>query len=246
MIEEFIIPHKTGILYTPLGMKILNRIIYISKEHINKISFSEVLLPSLVDEEIYDMSLRKQFLEKEFLKTKKYILSPTHEEIICSHKKSLPDYMYQISRKYRDEKVIPFLTGKEFLMLDAYSFDDSTENARQTYAKLRTCFCEILSELNIKFMFGKKKVSPLFKDESEEIIVEINGKEIEICHIFLLFDFYTKSYGIKKSNEFMKMGSYGLGLDRIAYCIITKLCENHDKKNGEDLVEKWLKESEQI
>src|SRR5699024_2178443 len=60
-----------------------------------------------------------------------FILGPTHEETfttivrdaIKSYKK-LPLYLYQIQMKYRDENRPRFglLRGREFLMLDGYSF----------------------------------------------------------------------------------------------------------------------------
>ena len=70
------------------------------------------------------------------------VVSPTHEEAVCdvaastitSHR-SLPLRLYQIDRKFRDEKRprSGLIRAREFIMKDMYTFDRDLENARATY-----------------------------------------------------------------------------------------------------------------
>lgn len=93
-------------------------------------------------------------------KSRKYCLSPTHEEAITnllsstaliSSYKQLPLKLYQITTKYRDELRPRYglLRCREFLMKDLYSFDASREEAMQTYRQVGKAYERIFCELNL-------------------------------------------------------------------------------------------------
>ena len=75
-------------------------------------------------------------------------LGPTHEEIIVAlvrnelrSYKELPQNLYQIQTKYRDEIRPRFglLRSREFVMKDAYSFNATQESLQETYDEMGTC-----------------------------------------------------------------------------------------------------------
>ncbi|XP_071448882.1 probable proline--tRNA ligase, mitochondrial isoform X3 [Hetaerina americana] len=93
--------------------------------------------------------------------SKEYILSPTHEEAIAalvasispvSHHK-LPIRMYQISSKFRDEKKSRFgmIRGKEFIMKDLYTFDQTLPAAKNTYAEVCQAYDKIFGAIGVSY-----------------------------------------------------------------------------------------------
>ena len=54
---------STGIyMFLPMGLKVLNNIQKIVREEMNEINAEEVLMPSLVNEEVYDKSNRRTWM----------------------------------------------------------------------------------------------------------------------------------------------------------------------------------------
>lgn len=88
-------------------------------------------------------------------------LAPTHEEEITqlvahdvSSYRQLPIRLYQIDRKYRDEKRPRggLLRGREFMMKDLYSFDASAEAAIETYEEVRAAYRRIFEAIGVEFV----------------------------------------------------------------------------------------------
>jgi prolyl-tRNA synthetase len=68
--------------------------------------------------------------------------------------KDLPLRLYQIGRKYRDERRPRqgLLRAKEFLMKDLYTFDYSTEAALKTYDETRKAYNNLFDELRLPYL----------------------------------------------------------------------------------------------
>ena len=102
-------------IFLPLGLRVLKNIENIVREEMNRAGAVEVLMPSLVYEDYYIKSGRKQAFGPSVFTLKDrydkpYVLGPTHEELFAiaasSHIKSykdLPFNLYQIQNKFRDE-----------------------------------------------------------------------------------------------------------------------------------------------
>ncbi|MFL2028301.1 proline--tRNA ligase [Loigolactobacillus zhaoyuanensis] len=144
--------------YLPLAYKVLQKINHIIEEEMEKIDAVEMLMPEVIPAELWQESGRYATYGPELFKLRDrhdrdFILGPTHEESFTdlvrdnlnSYKK-LPQVLYQIQPKYRDEKRprAGLLRGREFIMKDAYSFtantDDLDEIFRQMEAAYRTVF----------------------------------------------------------------------------------------------------------
>lgn len=122
-------------------------------------------LSSITTEQLWRRSGRfganSELLRLKDRKESGFLLSPTHEEeitalavgIVKSYK-DLPLRVYQISRKYRDERRPRqgLLRAKEFLMKDLYTFDYTTNLALETYEKVRNAYAAFFNELRIPYL----------------------------------------------------------------------------------------------
>ena len=73
-------------MYTPLGFRVLKKIENIVRDEMNKSGAQELLMPSLLPEDIYVTSGRKENMGKNMFSLKDryerdYVLGPTHEEL---------------------------------------------------------------------------------------------------------------------------------------------------------------------
>jgi prolyl-tRNA synthetase len=92
------------------------------------------------------------------------LLAPTHEEeittliggLVRSHKQ-LPLRVYQIGRKYRDERRprAGLLRGREFTMKDLYTFDATEAAALDTYADVQVAYRALFDELGLPYLVAE-------------------------------------------------------------------------------------------
>lgn len=122
--------------YLPLGFRVLRKAENIMEEEMEKINVPEMMMPHFLPATLWQESGRYKKYGAEMFKLKdrhgrESLLGPTHEEtfteIIAKNLKSykqMPIALYQIQTKFRDENRPRFglLRGREFVMLDAYSF----------------------------------------------------------------------------------------------------------------------------
>ena len=84
------------------------------------------------------------------------VVSPTAEEAFTtlireglSSYKQLPVIVYQINTKYRDE-IRPrygVMRGREFIMMDAYSFDADQKSLDESYEKCAAAYRRIFKRM---------------------------------------------------------------------------------------------------
>ncbi|KAF2731169.1 class II aaRS and biotin synthetase, partial [Polyplosphaeria fusca] len=149
----------------PLGLRVQHKLETLIDKHMESIGASKISLSSISTEELWRQSGRysanSELLRVNDRRESGFLLSPTHEEEITSlasgmiqSYKDLPLRLYQIGRKYRDEKRPRqgLLRAKEFLMKDLYTFDFSQENALATYELVRQAYNNLFDELNIPYL----------------------------------------------------------------------------------------------
>ena len=156
-------------MFMPLGFKVLKNIERIIREEMNDAGATEVLMPSLINEEYFDKSGRTESFGKDMFSLedryeKKYELGPTHEELFTfaalskvKSFKDLPFTLYQIQNKYRDE-VRPrygLIRVREFFMKDAYSFDKDEKGLDESYNKMYNAYKKIFGRLKIDYKIVK-------------------------------------------------------------------------------------------
>lgn len=151
--------------YLPMAHRVLQNIEKIIREEMEKIDAVEMLVPSVIPAELWQESGRYETYGPTLFKLndrheRDFILGPTHEETfttivkdsIKSYKK-LPLYLYQIQMKYRDENRPRFglLRGREFLMLDGYSFHADDNSMEEIFDKTDVAYQNIFNRVGLNF-----------------------------------------------------------------------------------------------
>lgn len=162
----FIRKSASGIYsYLPLGKKVMNKIEKIVREAMENHDSMEVSTSVLQPREIWDASGRWATFGPEMFKLndrhdKEFCLGPTAEEYFTTlikdelkSYKQLPLNIYQIVTKFRDEKRPRFgiNRSREFLMKDAYSFDEDLEGLKVSYQKMWDAYVEAFDRMKINY-----------------------------------------------------------------------------------------------
>lgn len=162
----YIRPVSAGVYaYLPLAQRVLNKIETIIREEMDRADATEMLAPTLLPAELWQESGRYETYGPNLFKLKNrhsrdMILGPTHEETmtqlirddIKSYKR-LPLTLYQIQTKYRDENRPRFglLRGREFMMLDAYSFSVDDDGLDDAYDLMEKAFIKIFDRIGLDY-----------------------------------------------------------------------------------------------
>ncbi len=197
--------------YLPLGLRALRKIEAIINEEMNVIGARELLLPSLQPMELWkrtgrDETLKDVMIQFKDKKGRAMCLGPTHEEVITdlvkNHVRSykqLPVVLYQIQTKFRDEMRPRFgiVRACEFIMKDAYSFDQDEQGLRKNYELMYTAYQKIFSRCGLKVVVVEADSGAMGGDISHEYMVpaEIGEDEVLCC------DACDYACGINKGKE---------------------------------------------
>ena len=171
--------------WAPLGLKVLQKIEAIIREEHAAIDALEVHMPTIQPAALWKESGRYEDYGKELLRFKdrhevELLYGPTCEEIFTqffkTHIKSykdLPQRLYQIQLKFRDEIRPRFgvMRGREFLMKDLYSFDLNKAASLQSYEAVLGAYYKIFERMNLKALAVRADTGPIGGDLSHEFIV---------------------------------------------------------------------------
>ncbi|KAL1792055.1 hypothetical protein ACET3X_009806 [Alternaria dauci] len=149
----------------PIGLRVQDKLEALIDKHMGSIGASKLALSSITTEALWRQtgrySANSELLRIKDRRESGFLLSPTHEEEITAlvagmvHSyKDLPLRLYQIGRKYRDERRPRqgLLRAKEFMMKDLYTFDYSTESALRTYEEVRNAYNNLFNELRLPYL----------------------------------------------------------------------------------------------
>ncbi|MDX9790020.1 MAG: proline--tRNA ligase [Candidatus Kapaibacterium sp.] len=188
-------PLASGIFsFLPLGFKVLNKVINIIREEMNKIGGQEFLLPALNPIDIWEQTGRVDAMGDVMFHIKNrdgLVLAPTHEEIITYHAKQhvksyrdMPQIWYQIQTKFRNEPRprSGVLRGRQFIMKDAYSLDTSWEGLDLSYSKHAEAYKTIFERCGINFFVVGASSGAMGGRQSQEFMVESDSGE-DTCAI---------------------------------------------------------------
>lgn len=177
----------------PLGLRVQNKIEALIDKHMQSLSASKVSLSSITSQRLWQQSGRldknSEFFRFKDRKDAAWLLAPTHEEEITSLVRSLvhapghlPLRLYQISRKYRDEKRPRggLLRGREFIMKDLYTFDKTEPDAHETYAAVREAYNNIFAELKLPYIEARADSGNMGGTKSHEFHFPSNLGEDDI------------------------------------------------------------------
>ncbi len=184
----FIRPLASGVYsYLPLGLRVLNKISSILRGEMNGIGGTEFLMPSLVPRPLLEESGRDKIDVLFTVPAHDYFLGFTHEEVITSiargdiqSYKQLPFLPYQIQTKFRDEARPRggLIRGREFLMLDAYSFDRDEAAGEAAYSRVREAFARMFARCGLASLSVEADSGAIGGSQSEEFMVlSENGED---------------------------------------------------------------------
>ncbi|OHB46963.1 MAG: proline--tRNA ligase [Planctomycetes bacterium GWF2_39_10] len=171
--------------YLPLGTLVLNKVINIVREEMNRAGAIEVFLPALQPLNLLEESGRLNVFGDDLITFedrhgKTTALGPTHEEIITdivrneiNSYRQLPITLYQIQTKFRDETRPRFgvLRSKEFIMKDAYSFDIDYEGLNKSYKLMYDAYCRIFDRCDLDYIVVEADSGAMDGDVSHEFMV---------------------------------------------------------------------------
>ena len=149
----------------PLGYKVLQNIMAVIRDEMNKTGAQELLMPALIPEDVYVASGRRDGFGKSMfsLRDRKgmpYVLGPTHEELFAAAAKmqirsykDMPFALYQFETKFRDEPRPRYglIRVREFIMKDSYTFDKDEAGLDEAYAKQFNAYKNIMDRLHLDY-----------------------------------------------------------------------------------------------
>jgi prolyl-tRNA synthetase len=194
--------------WLPLGFKIMKKIEQIIREEQNLIGAQEMLMPTIQSSEIWKESGRYDDYGEEMLRIKdrqgrEMLYGPTNEELITEifrasvkSYKSLPQILYHIQWKFRDEVRPRFgiMRCREFYMKDAYSFDLNDEDAKKSYNKMFYSYIKTFNRLGLKAIPMAADTGPIGGDFSHEFIILAETGESHIYADKKIFEIDLNKY----------------------------------------------------
>ena len=220
MLRAGMIKQSSAGIYSwlPLGFKVMKKIEQIVREEQNLIGAQEMLMPTIQSSEIWKESGRYEDYGEEMLRIKdrqgrEMLYGPTNEELITDifrssikSYKSLPQILYHIQWKFRDEIRPRFgvMRCKEFYMKDAYSFDLTEDEAKKSYNKMFFSYLKTFERLGLKAIPMAADTGPIGGDLSHEFIILAETGESQIYADKKIFEVDLNKYDFS-DNSLQKM-----------------------------------------
>lgn len=183
--------------FLPLGLKVLRKIENIVREEMNNIDSQELIMPSLLPEEIYIESGRRDVFGNSMFGLKdrfdrNYVLGPTHEEMFVEAArdyiksyKDMPLSLYQMATKYRDETRSRYglIRTREFVMKDAYTFDKDLDGLDKSYNLMFNAYKKIFDRIGLDYRIVKASTGAMGGLLSEEFqaVCDIGEDVLVLC-----------------------------------------------------------------
>ena len=163
LVRAGLVRKLSGGLYTylPLGLRVMQKLTQICREEIERGGGIELWMPHLHPVENWQQGPRWAAAREIMFRADsagdgkragrepEFVLGPTHEEIITplvkqeiTSYRDLPKNFYQIATKFRNEIRPRFglMRAREFVMMDAYSFDATDDGAIKSYLAMKTAY----------------------------------------------------------------------------------------------------------
>ena len=200
--------------WLPLGLRIMKKIENIVREEQNNIGAQELLMPTIQSADIWKESGRYDDYGEEMLRIKdrqnrEMLYGPTNEELITEifrasikSYKSLPQSLYHIQWKFRDELRPRFgvMRCREFLMKDAYSFDLSDEEAVKSYNKMYFAYLKTFRRIGLAAIPMSADTGPIGGNLSHEFIILAETGESKIYADKRIFDVSSDKTELEKKS----------------------------------------------
>ncbi len=235
--------------WLPLGLRIMKKIENIVREEQNNIGAQELLMPTIQSADIWKESGRYDDYGEEMLRIKdrqnrEMLYGPTNEELITEifrasikSYKSLPQSLYHIQWKFRDELRPRFgvMRCREFLMKDAYTFDLSDEDAVKSYNKMYFAYLKTFKRMGLTAIPMAADTGPIGGNLSHEFVILAETGESKIYADKRIFEIDTRNFNLDDSS-----------LEKMRNEFETYYAVTDDKFNKGDFDKKVLQENRLI
>jgi prolyl-tRNA synthetase len=150
--------------FLPLGKMVADKITGIVREEMNAIGGQEILMSTLQNKELWELTDRwddakvDNWFKTKLLNGTEVGVGLSHEEPIANMLKNfvnsykdLPSYIYQFQTKFRNELRAKsgLLRGREFLMKDLYSFCKNQQEHDEFYEKAIAAYFKVYQRVGI-------------------------------------------------------------------------------------------------
>ena len=216
MLRAGMIKQSSAGIYSwlPLGFKIMKKIESVVREEQNNIGAQEILMPTIQSSEIWKESGRYDDYGEEMLRIKdrqnrEMLYGPTNEELITEifrssikSYKSIPQLLYHIQWKFRDELRPRFgvMRCREFYMKDAYSFDLNHEEAIHSYNKFFLSYLKTFNKLELSAIPMSADTGPIGGNLSHEFVIIAETGESKIYTDKRIFDLNYDDIDLSKDS----------------------------------------------
>ena len=196
MIRSGMIKQSSAGIYSwlPLGYRVLKKIEQIVREEQDNAGAIEILMPTIQSADLWIKSGRYEEYGKEMLRirdrsNREMLYGPTNEELVTEifrsslkSYKSLPQLLYHIQWKFRDELRPRFgiMRCREFYMKDAYSFDINDEEASFSYNKFFLSYLRTFKRLDLSAIPMAADTGPIGGNLSHEFVILADTGESKI------------------------------------------------------------------
>ncbi len=157
--------------YMPLGLRAVQKITQICREELDAAAAIELWMPHVHPVELWQQGPRWAAAREIMFRADsagdgkrgprdpEFVLGPTHEEVITPLVKAeitsyrdLPKNFYQIATKFRNE-IRPrygLMRAREFIMMDAYSFDATDDGAIKSYLAMKGAYEKFFKRIGVQ------------------------------------------------------------------------------------------------
>ncbi|HPR23571.1 MAG TPA: proline--tRNA ligase [Bacillota bacterium] len=183
--------------FMPMGWRSVRKIEEIIREEMDGAGGQEIHMSAVQPAELWEESGRWFAYGPELWRLKdrngrEFCLGPTHEEIFTdivrndiSSYRQLPENLYQIQTKYRDEARPRFglMRSREFIMKDAYSFDRDEEGLNRSYEDMYAAYEKIFDRCGLKYRAVDADTGAMGGSNSHEFtaLSDVGESQIAYC-----------------------------------------------------------------
>lgn len=183
--------------YGALGLRAIRKFERVIREELDKRGCQEILMPVVQPSSLWEETNRWTEMGDGLLKFEnrnqhKFCLGATHEEVVTDYVRKdvksyrdLPQNLYQIQTKYRDEIRPRFglMRGREFIMKDAYSFDVDPEAALKSYDVMYDAYRSIFDRLGLQFRIVEADAGNIGGSQTHEfqVLAEAGEDGLMVC-----------------------------------------------------------------
>ena len=183
--------------YLPLGWRVLRKVEQIVREEMDVVGGQEMLMPVLVPSDLLEETGRRQTMSSILFvladrRQRELVLGPTHEEVIIDlfrrnvqSYRDLPLMLYQIQTKFRDEARprMGLVRGREFGMMDLYSFHADAEDLDRFYRRIYEAYERVFQRCGVPAVSVLADSGAIGGKESQEfmLLTDIGEDELVLC-----------------------------------------------------------------